>query len=262
MAVAVTGSVSISPWINEKNTLAAYDGLHLNRFRESLTGRDSGGFIFTCILSYVLFPTLSRAEHKLSPERVTAYAWGLFPDPRGPYFYAALLLAVLNTTKLSNQSPPLKANAQVKNPPTQSAPTGMDRFLVVVSKATPYLMIITNIAVTIIQIRRGESSAWVTLAFTGITLIDIASWKPKNYMWYVDTVLGYPVAAAAFYYSDNKGRFAIVCSLALSLTTIQKIVVRTQLPMILEMLEVARKNKMLEEKQIAEMRKSLIDFSK
>jgi hypothetical protein len=160
---------------------------------------------------------------------VTTYAWGFFPDPRGPYFYAALLLVILNAAenyaeivKELNRPSSLEEDSQA-NPPTESAPTGMDKFLVVVSKATPYLMIITNIAVTIIQIRKGETSAWITLAFTGITFIDTTSWKSKEYTWYLNTVLGYPVAAAALYYANNISRLKILFKLAISNQTLMKV---------------------------------------
>ncbi|HSW70361.1 MAG TPA: hypothetical protein VLH77_00080 [Gammaproteobacteria bacterium] len=242
MAVAPTGSVNISTWINEKNALAAYNGLRLNRFWESWIKSDNclnqnpysnilSAGIVTGFVSLSLFGTFNRIEHALSPERVTAYAKGWFPDPRGPYFYAALLLIVLNAAKVfkevKNQPPPEeKSQAQLIPSPKQPVPTGMDKFLVVVSQATPYLMIITNIAVTIIQIHRGDSSARTTLAFTLITLIDITRLKPTEYAWYRDTVLVYPVAAAALYYANNTNRFTIAFTLALNFAlsrpTVQK----------------------------------------
>jgi hypothetical protein len=236
MSAISTGSVTISTLINGENALAAYKGLHLNRYWENLVIRDntanqqpiSSAVIPTCLVTYALFTTFNQIETTLFPERVTDYAWGFFPDPRGPYFYAALLLAVLNGAKFFNEAnnqPPSEKKSQEQA--AQSSPFAM-KCLVVVSKATPYLMIITNIAVTIIQIQRGDSSAWATLAFTGITLIDIAPLKPKNYAWYRDTVLGYPVTAVAFYYADNEMRWTITKRLAwgyaLSNPTIRKMI--------------------------------------
>jgi hypothetical protein len=240
MAAISTGSFSFSTLINEKNALAAYNGLHLNRIWEIWVKSDNSAAqnpgsnsyppkLVTLFVSYCLFTTFNRVEHSLSPERVTPYARGWFPDPRGPYFYAALFLAVLNAAKFyreaNNQPPPEeKSESQAKNPPTESAPTGMDNLLVVASKATPYLMIITNIAVTIIQIRRGNSSAWITLAFTGITFIDTTSWKPNEYRWYLNTVLGYPVAAATIYYAHNIFRLKIIFKLAISNQTLMGVI--------------------------------------
>jgi hypothetical protein len=220
-----TGSVTISTWVNKENALAAYEGLPLNRFWENWVKSDNNvnrvplsdgataGFL-TCFASFKLFTTFNRVEHKLSPERV-AYVWGFFPDLQGPYFYAALLLAVLNGAKFfkeyeSNQ-PPLKKKSQAQT--TQSAPTVIDKL----SSATPYLMIITNIAVTIIQIRSGDASAYVTLACTVITLIDITPLSSIKYAWFRDTVLAYPVAFTALYYSDNLKRILIIFDLAIKI---------------------------------------------
>jgi hypothetical protein len=236
------GSVNVSSWINEKNALTAYKGLHLNRSWEAWiisnnrvdqkpisnrsTARTTAYFV-----GYSLFTTFNHVEYILSPARVAPYGSGYFPDPRGPYFYAALLLYVLNAAKFikeykSNLPSLLEADSQLSKAPVNNSPipTGMDKFLVVVSKATPYLMIITNIAITIIQIRRGDTSAWITLAFTGITLIDITSWKPKEYRWYLNTVLGYPVAAAAIYYANNLFRIKIIFNLVLSNQTLMEMI--------------------------------------
>jgi hypothetical protein len=237
MAVSSTQAAITLPWMNAKNAFAAYSGLHINSYwegwinsnnnvdRKPISDEISAAWI-TGIASYTLFTSFSQIEYTLlSPERVTADAYGYFPDPRGPYFYAALLLAALTVAKVFkeyelNQPPPLEADNAFSRAPAHHQPppalTTMDKFIVVVSKATPYLMIITNIAVTIIQIRRGASSAWIKLAFISITLIDITPWKPKDYKWYIDTVLGYPAAAAALYYGNDTTRLNILCQIAFS----------------------------------------------
>jgi hypothetical protein len=224
MAVASTGSATVSTWINEKNAFAAFSGLLQNKIWETQIISNSqvdqnpgsnGTSAFWTTLS--LFMAFSRVEHILSPERVTA---GFFPDSRGPYFYTALLLVVLNTAKFSKDQIVINirkiTGKQVDYPPI------MDRFLVVVSQATPYLMIITNIAMTVIEISSGDSSAWVKLAFTGTSLVNITVGKPKDYTWFLNTVLGCPVAATAFYYADNKHRFVVVCAAVFSTQTVQK----------------------------------------
>ena len=104
----------------------------------------------------------------------------------------------------------------------------MNRFLVVVSKATPYLMIIANICYD----RHSDTPGAIHrlgshLGFTGITLIDITSWKPKEYRWYLNTILGYPVAAGAIYYSNNLSRLKIIFNLAISNQTLTKLVEKT-----------------------------------
>jgi hypothetical protein len=242
MAVSSIRSAITFPWMNEKNVFAAFSGLYINSSWEGWTKDDNkvdqepisdawSASWATSMVSYSLFAAFSQIEQTLSPERVTAYGWGYLPDPRGPYFYAALLLVALNISKIFkecelNQPPPLESDTPFSRAPAHHqpapAPTTMDKFVVVVSKATPYLMIITNIAVTIIQIRRGNSSAWIKLTFIGITLIDITSWMPKTYRWYLNTVLGYPIAAGAIYYADNYTRFNIIFNLVLSNKTLVK----------------------------------------
>lgn len=227
-----TASTSLGTWVNEKNAVAAYNGLYQNRVWQSWIitnkGNRTSWFFIDAIRAYNLFTTFSRVENNLSSERVSND--GYFPDPRGPYFYVALLLVVLNVAKsIKSTKAQLKEEERAKqNPDTvplkQPVPTVMDQFLVVVSQATPYLMIITNIAVNSIQIQRGESSAWIELAFTGITLIDSTSWKSENYAWYRDTVLGYPVAAAVFYYANNRLRFNIICIEAIKIQIVQKLI--------------------------------------
>lgn len=213
MAVSTVG---MSSWINKQNADAAYRGLYLNRFWESCIKSDLKPFsrVHTaCFASYALFTTFNQIEYRLSPDRVTPYGRGFIPDPCGPYFYTAFLLAALNSTKLF-----MEFVSKTDKPSSEKpAPlTTVDRCFVVISKATPYLMIITNIAVTIFQIRQGDCSAWITLAFTGITLINTTPWKPTKYEWYRATALGCPVSAAAFYYADNKPR-SIIIILALDL---------------------------------------------
>ena len=63
---------------------------------------------------------------------------------------------------------------------------------------------------TIVGTPWGDSSAWIQLVLTGITLIDITSWKPVEYGWYLDTILGYPINAAALYYGNANDRFRII----------------------------------------------------
>lgn len=216
-----TGSFSISTWINGENTLAAYRSLYLNRFWERWIKTDNSGKqtpisdvfvavfaagINTSFTSYCLFSSFNHIEHGLSPERINPYAKNWLPNPRGPYFYAALLLTVLNTAKIF-----------ADNIPMLSPREAIDKFLVGVARVTPYLMIIANIAVTIIQISRGESSAWVTLAVIGITWIDTTSWKPAKYDWYLNTVLGNAVPAGALYYADNELRKSIISQVALQI---------------------------------------------
>jgi hypothetical protein len=203
MGVVSTGS------INQENALAAYKGLLLNRswiswvewdnhsiYRSLISYSPYAAWI-TYSLSQSLFRTSNEVEQILSPARVTSI--------KGPYYYTASALAVLNGAKVFKDY----WSGQVKD--KQSAKEGMmGTVLVLVWKATPYL-IIANIATTIIQVQRGDSTAYVTLAFTGITLLDLTTLKMStNYQWYRNVVLESSVAAAAFYYSNNTNRLNII----------------------------------------------------
>ncbi len=245
MMVSSTQSPISFPWMNANIALSAYIGLYINRPWEGWIKSNNNvdrnpisdeiiALYIASMTSYTLFATFNQIEYTLSPERVTAYGWGYLPDPRGPYFYAALLLVAVTVAKVFkeyelNQPPPLEADDALNRAPAHHHPapvlTTMDKFIVVASNATPYLMVITNIVVTIIQIRRGNSSAWIKLAFISITLIDITSWKPKYYTWYLNTILGYPVTAAALCYGNDTIRINIIWNLALSNPTIRKTIV-------------------------------------
>ena len=98
-------SLMSSSWITEKNALSAYRGLHLNRLWEDWIITDQEP-IYKKILARIaivdILSTFSQVEYVLSPERVTSYAKGYFPVILGgPYFYAALLLVILNAAETS-----------------------------------------------------------------------------------------------------------------------------------------------------------------
>ncbi len=96
------------------------------------------------------------------------------------------------------------------------AKSNMDKFLVVVWKATPYLMLITNIALIVIDLRRNTVIAAVSLVTVGVSLIDLTSWKPENFDWDLDINIRIPVDIATMYYYE-KLRVPILASLAIDL---------------------------------------------
>ncbi len=235
----------VPSWINANNALSAYNGLHINSpwegwvksinrpDRKPISDELRAVWIIT-MTNYCLFTAFSHIESILSPERVTVNGWELIPNLRGPYFYAALVLTAVSAMKVYkefelNQPPPLEADALPSKSKAHQPKlefTTFDKCIVMASNATPYLMIITNIAVTIIQIRSGNSSAWVKLGFISITLIDITSFKPENYVWFLNTVLDYPVKAAAFYYGDRNFRLNILFNLAIRTQTVNEWIIQ------------------------------------
>ena len=76
----------------------------------------------------------------------------------------------------------------------------MDKFLVVIWKATPYLMLITNVALIILDLRKNIVIGMVSLATAGISLIDLTHWKPKDFGWYLDVGVRVPLNIATMYY--------------------------------------------------------------
>lgn len=206
------GVQAVSTWINKENALAAYKGLVLNRYWASWVGWNNHP-IYRCEVSFSpyaawtiyqlgkgLFATFNDVKQTLSPERVTSYGGN----------YVPLVFIALNAAKVFKDysSVPVKDNPL----PTQPAKEGiMDKVLVTIWKATPYLMIMTNIAMTSIQIQKGDSTACVTLAFAGITLIDLTNLRMStHYLWYRNVVLEGSVAAVALYYSNNTNRLNII----------------------------------------------------
>jgi hypothetical protein len=96
------------------------------------------------------------------------------------------------------------------------AKSSMDQFLVVVWKSTPYLMLITNIVLIVIDLRYNTVVAAVSLAAVGISLIALTPWKPENFDWDLDINIRIPIdVAMMYYYEDVRG--PILVSLAIDL---------------------------------------------
>ena len=167
-------------------------------------------YLFFLSRAFAIPVSFSNLESTLTPARVTHFAKGWIPDPKGRFFLIATSLLALNTLKffkdMSNEPewvPRRKARAPVKNQAND--------FLAVVWRATPYLMIITNIAVTVLQIYQGSSAEWVTLAVTGVTLLSITNLVPQSFNRYLNQC-GIPIDLAAFWYGDRYMRGSIIVS--------------------------------------------------
>jgi|GEM_PF-1643898 len=147
-------------------------------------------------------------ESALVPTRVTHFAKGWFPNPKRSFFWIATSLFALNAIKFFKERanepkwiPNISTEIRVKEEAND--------FLAVVWRATPYLMIITNIAVTVLQIYQGSSAQWVTLAVTGVTLLPITNLVPQSFNEYL-TMCGIPIDLAALWYGDSYMRTCII----------------------------------------------------
>lgn len=146
--------------------------------------------------------SFSALESALTPARVTHFEEGWIPNPKGPYFLIAALLVALNATKFLKEM-------MNKSDIEEETDSFTDRFLAVVWKATPYLMIITNLVVAALHIYKGHSEYWITLAVTGVTLLPITNLMPKSFNRYLDNA-GFPIDAAAFWFGDYYMRRSII----------------------------------------------------
>jgi hypothetical protein len=85
-----------------------------------------------------------------------------------------------------------------------------EKLLIRVWRATPYLVLVTNIALTLLEMRHNCMKASVALAVTSITLLDLAKITPKSWGWYINPGLRIPMDLVALYYGSNKNRFYII----------------------------------------------------
>ncbi|MBS0647829.1 MAG: hypothetical protein JSS10_01235 [Verrucomicrobia bacterium] len=88
------------------------------------------------------------------------------------------------------------------------------KFLIHAWKAIPYIALITNIALTILELRSNCMKASVALAVTSITLLSFNQMIPKTWAWYINPGLRIPMDLVALYYGSNKNRFVILIGLA------------------------------------------------
>ncbi|MBS0647830.1 MAG: hypothetical protein JSS10_01240 [Verrucomicrobia bacterium] len=105
-------------------------------------------------------------------------------------------------------------------------------------KSTPFVMLLTNIALSLLELRSHKIKATVSLAVTSVVLInylDVMPWSmkrlvrkstrrvdgtlacgsftlrvPDYFAWYLDPGLRIPLDLIAMYYANNRDRFAIV----------------------------------------------------
>jgi hypothetical protein len=86
----------------------------------------------------------------------------------------------------------------------------LDKFFIAIWRTTPYLVLLTHIALTIIELRVNRMKALVGLTVTAVTLLDQAQVLPRSIAGYINPGVRLPMDCIALYYGSNKNRFWIV----------------------------------------------------
>lgn len=201
MAAALTRPGSISQWNPPEVTLAMWDGFHRVRVWEQVINHNNSNSPKSLSWRSVipvcsgLFFTHTRVFNFLSSLTEKGNQGALFfQNYEGAFAAATVALVILNgITILADQT-----NKNISDFPSQ-----LDKFRLTVWKATPYLMLVTNIALLIIDIPQSKDLGLISLATAGITLIDLTSWKPKDFDWYLDVAYRIPLGIAVMYYHEN-----------------------------------------------------------
>jgi hypothetical protein len=95
-----------------------------------------------------------------------------------------------------------------------------DKICVVAFKATPYLMIITNVALMVLQLRSNQIGAVVGLAT--VVFIPLLRSLPDRLFNMAHCRIIRSLQAINFYYGDNWSRFGIISCVILSMKPVQK----------------------------------------
>ncbi len=94
--------------------------------------------------------------------------------------------------------------------------TPLNKFLFITWKITPYLALVTNIALLSLEAKSRPMKTSAALLMTGISLLDLTPWMPRSFGWYMSVGVRLPIDMVAFYYGSNLNRFRIVASLILT----------------------------------------------
>lgn len=74
-------------------------------------------------------------------------------------------------------------------------------------KASPFFMMLTNMALSLLEFRSNRMKATISLAVTSLVLLDYAKVMP--FAGYLNPGLRIPMDLIAMYYANNRDRFAI-----------------------------------------------------
>jgi hypothetical protein len=188
-------------WNMRNIVVAAFEGLHNNRIWEKIinynnvSSRASLSLKSVMIVSFSICNVFRRAADVLSCTKKMGHIENNFLADHQSLFIAGTgALMALNITAIFKHH---------TNKNVSEVHSKMDSFLVIVWKATPYLMIVTNIALTIIDIRNNKIVGLVKLAVTGITLLDLTPWKSQSFDWYLDVGVRLPLDIVTLYYDKS-----------------------------------------------------------
>jgi hypothetical protein len=84
------------------------------------------------------------------------------------------------------------------------------KIMVTLYKAEPYLIFLTNLTLTVLDLKNNRMRAVVALAVSAGPLLTYANILPKRISWYLNPALRMPMDMLALYYGSNKNRFWIV----------------------------------------------------
>jgi len=192
---------SASSWNASSLTYAAFEGRRSVRIWEVLINYNNSNstkpqpWWVAADVAMGIIMTLGRASFVFSPEDALGKIQDtVFERHLEVIVCATLTLAAFNAIAVFRE----QTNKKVSDTTSR-----FDTLLIVVWKATPYLMLITNIALIIFDIPSNKVIGLFTLGVAGITLIDLTSWKPKSFSWYLDVGVRVPVEMATMYYHEQ-----------------------------------------------------------
>lgn len=179
--------------------------------------------LWPSLVGYTLYRTFKRAEYILfDAASLGCIETHFFQDYRTAILAGTCTLIALNVITLLRHH---------TNKSLSDVKSIVDKFLIVIWTATPYVMMITNITLIFIEAHYNPAGALVKLAVTGITLLDLTPWMPQSFSWYLDVGAAIPLDLAALYYDKNH-RFSILLSFVISgkLTIISNLFRKTATP--------------------------------
>lgn len=91
----------------------------------------------------------------------------------------------------------------------QNSSTREKKLASYILQSTPFIMLLINAALSILELRSNRMKATVSLAVTSLALLDSFGVMPRAFGGYLNPGLRIPLDLMALYYSNNRDRFAI-----------------------------------------------------
>ncbi len=205
MTAVATTPINPPQWTPANVTYGAHKGCFAVRLWTNLINYNNFeghkpplNWAIPVIMGMSIFGSLARASDVFYPELELGKSQDIFAS-------GTSALIMLNMITIARRQTHKKIS---------EIPSTIDKFLVVVWKATPYVMLITNVALIILDLRKNIVIGMVSLATAGISLVDLTRWKPKDFDWYLDFGVRVPLNIATMYYHQPL-RAPIILGLAL-----------------------------------------------